>query len=317
MLTAKRSVMYRVAALVCTVTTCLAIVAAPSPASAANGCPDGQTRTYLGQGQYSSCVPVTVTQPGTPPSDGGNGEVVAPTCPLEDYDNSYDAGKPGRTPNYCIGTSVCYTVDVFPPWANPPGDKPKEDSVARMTFCFTLVDGAPSLRRVFWSDDEEPPTLLEQAQTAVGQINLATPTVNLNPATRTLVNLDTWIWLTGVERETTGSSAFGLVAIATLRTLSVNPGDGTGEFTCDQVATSAAEAQQSCHHTYRRSSRASSAAQVDGRPAYSLTANTVYGLRFEVNGRPVTIDGAPATLDGPPATAAVRVDEVQSIVTAG
>ncbi|MCL3818867.1 hypothetical protein [Aeromicrobium wangtongii] len=312
MLTATRSAVVALAVLACAAAIALVAVTS-SPAHAENGCPDGQTRTWLGGGQYSACVPIsgTTPSPGTPGNE--TGEPAQPLCNLEYNEGAYLGLSPDSSGNYCKGTRTCFNVAHFTPNEMPEGKKPNEDSEARIEYCFETPFTAV-VERIYWTDDEEePPSLLEQAQTAIGQIDLPTPTLAISPPTRTLVNLDTWFWLSGAQRVATGSSAFGLVAIATFSSLTVDPGDGSGEFHCDSLPTTAAEAQQSCHHEYRKASTSGSAT-ADGQPAYAASARSVYTLRFEVNGVPTPIPGAPTTLDGPSATAAVRVIEAQTLV---
>lgn len=252
--------------------------------------------------------------PGSPGSPGGSGgEPAEPTCDLSGRStvDSYD----NTSAPFCIGTDVCFNADHFVPLALPEGDKPNEDSEARVTLCYDGIFGPPSAVRIFWTGEEpEPPSLAEQAQTAIGQIDLGIPDVGISPQNRTLVNLDTWFWVDGVQAEAQGSSAFGLVAIALDPTLTVDPGDGSGVKTCPLV-TSADEARNSCTHTYRRASNRGSAS-VGGRPAYDVDVQVVYRLEFRLNGTLVDgINGAPPTLSAGAADAALRVDEIQSRVT--
>jgi hypothetical protein len=244
--------------------------------------------------------------PGTPGSTGGS-EESKPSCDLRDVDSGYD----NPSAPFCIGQDVCFNVDHFAPLVLPEGDKPNEDSTARVTLCYDGIMGPPAPRRIFWSDEEEPPSLIEQARSAIDALDFTTPTVGVSPAGRTLVNLDTWFWLDGLQAEVS-ATAFTVTARATVRSMTVDPGDGSGSFTCANVATTAAEAEKSCVHEYQRSSVRGSTT-VDGRRAFQATVRTVYDLTFTSGGNPVTIDGAPTTVEGPPATAAVRVDEVQTL----
>jgi len=292
--------------------TFVGVVAPASSASAGPpACPPPSVNEYLGNGAYSAChPPAGGNDPETPPAEGGgNG---TPTCNLNMSGGSLP-GKADRGPNFCIDTDTCFNTGQVVPMAPPVGEPPNEDSEARMTWCYTMFGTLENVR-TFWSDDEEPPTRLQQAQEAIGNIDLGTPALATSPTGRTLVNLDTWFWMDGARDNVTGSSAFGLVAIATFRSMSVNPGDTSGSFGCPLV-TSADEAEESCFHEYRRASNRGSAT-VGGRPAYQASVTAVYDLRFEVNGTSVSVPGAPATLDAAPADAAVRVDEVQSRVTA-
>ncbi|MFD1826515.1 MULTISPECIES: hypothetical protein [Mumia] len=251
--------------------------------------------------------------PGQPGDPGDGGTPAEPTCDVSGMSPDDWAGrKPSAV--YCVGANPCIDVVALPPVALPDGEKPNEESEARVQVC--LINGMHQWGAAYWSDDEpEVPSLLEQALEAVGNIDLATPVIQISPQNRTIVNLDTWFWATGQQQNQTGSSAFGLVAIATFEHLVVTTGDGT-TLTCEAASTRE-EAQTNCRHAYNRASVGGSES-VDGRPAYAVTAESVYSLSFEVNGTPVAnIEGAPATLTSPTATAALRVDEVQSVVTPG
>ncbi len=287
------------------------LVAGPATAASAGDDLD----CYTGGGTSYGCTdPGDEGQPGDPGDTGGTGggDPAAPTCDLQGSTGT-DWSDQNRGPNFCMGENVCFNTDLLDLSDPPAGDPPTGESKARVTWCYDGVMGPPNIVRIFWSDEEEPPSLLEQAREAIGNIDVGTAELQISPTGRTLVNLDTWYWLDGAEQEVTGSSAFGLVAIATFRSVSVDPGDGTGSFTCPLVTTAAA-AEKDCEHEYRRASTRGSTS-VDGRAAYAASATTVYDLRFEIDGAPVEFEGAPPTLEGPPAEAAVRVDEVQSRVT--
>ena len=288
------------------------LVATATAASAACEPPNGTFDPATGQ--YTCTIPGDPGEPGDPGTGGGGdgGEPAEPTCDLagrttvDSYDNT--------SAPFCIGTDVCFNADLFAPLDLPDGEKPNEDSEARVTMCYVGIVGPPAPREVFWTGDEpEPPSPLEQALTAIGQIDLGTPDVNISPQNRTLVNLDTWFWVEGVQAEAQGSSAFGLVALAINPRLSVDPGDGTGAMSCPLV-TSSSEAERSCAHTYRRASNRGTES-VGGRPAFAVNVEVVYDLEFRINGTLTTIPGAPATLPADAADAALRVDEIQSRVT--
>lgn len=263
--------------------------------------------SYNGNGSYSNGENQPPTQgtanPAAPVADGES----APECDLSSGGEAQAAGAPP----YCTNLNYCFEAAPGPNPRVPDGPKPSEDSVLRAIWCHD--DGTLTIDRIFWSEDAEPDEL-EQALEAIGQIDLTAATLETSPDGRTLVNLDTWYWLDGAQREATGSSALGLVAIATFRSMSVDPGDGTGAFSCSLV-TSAAAAKDSCTHSYRRSSIGGSASE-NGRPAFAASVTAVYDLSFEIDGVPVAqIDGAPDTLDSPALETAVRVDEIQSTVT--
>jgi hypothetical protein len=158
----------------------------------------------------------------------------------------------------------------------------------------------------------EPPPLVDQAREASGRIRMPAATLVFNPTARTLVNLDTWFWAQGLSgEELRGSSAFGLVAIATPDRLVITPGDGSAPLSCSWVTVKS----DSCAYAYRRSSVGGSARGPSGAPAYEASGRATWTLRFENNGAPVVVAGAPAVLTGPGMTAAVEVAEVQTIVT--
>lgn len=251
----------------------------------------------------------TCTIPGSGDDDDNGGEGGGdPLCDINKGPNPYADKNPSG--NFCMGTKTCVNIDLFAPLALPDGEPPNEDSKARVLMCYATFGGMDIIR-TFWTDDDEP-SLLEQAMTAVGNIDLGTGTIRISPNTRTLVNLDTWFWMTGRQQVVTGSSAFGLVAIATFRNMTVKTGDGSSK-NCGWTTTEAA-AKASCFYEYRHSSR-NGTESVGGRPAYRVEVTAVYDLTFEIAGRPTAIQGAPTTLDAPAASAALRVDEVQSRVT--
>lgn len=283
----------------------------PSPARADGPvCTPPAQATFQPDGSYTCTVPGGGGGPGTPGTpgggDGGGGGPATPTCQLyADY-------------TYCRGVYACKPLPWDPTrYDLPPGEPPTPGATPEVYVCDL---GGPDIQGpvapvVQWPGEApQPPSLAEQAQTAVGQIDLPLLTLRTSPAGRTVVNLPTWFWVegAGVGGPETGSSAFGLVAIATLQQLEVDPGDGRGWQTCPLVA-SAEDAEESCSFTYDRASWTGSASH-EGRPAHEAAVRSRWQLRFEVGGNPVTVPGAPTELTGPTATAVVRVDEVQSVV---
>lgn len=284
-------------------------LALPTTASADDPiCTPPAVAAFEADGSYTCTVPGGGGGSGTPggpggSDDGGSG-TAAPTCELyADY-------------TYCRGEFACKALPWDPDrYELPPGQPPTPGATPVVYVCDL---GGPDIQGpvapvVQWPGEEpQPPTLAEQAQTAIGQIDLAMPAVRTSPTGRTVVNLPTWFWVDGAAPQLTGSSAFGLVAIATAQDLRVDPGDGSGSFTCPWV-TSAEQAEASCTYSYPLPSYDGTATH-EGRPAHEVTVSTVFTLRFEVGGTPVEIPGAPTTLPGPASTAVVRVDEVQSVV---
>jgi hypothetical protein len=133
----------------------------------------------------------------------------------------------------------------------------------------------------------------------------------VNPTTRSLVTLPTWFWADGLTGGAlTGSSAFGLVAIATPDHLEVDPGDGSDTVSCPW----ATRRSDTCSVAYERSSAGRGTTTVAGHDAFAATAEPVWRVAFELNGTPVNIPGAPTELRGPATDAAVWVAESQALV---
>ncbi|MDO9457666.1 hypothetical protein [Nocardioides sp.] len=256
-------------------------------------------------GTYGCTVPGNPGNPGEPGEPGdGTGGTSQPSCQIY---GSY---------TYCLGNQPCRDVPWTPAMGQPPGPKPSPDSEPRARICGfpDPQTQGPIPYTIYWSGTEpEPPTLAEQAQTAIGEIDLALPPVLTSPPERTVVNFPTWFWMDGGSPELSGSSAFGLVAIATVARINVDPGDGSGGFTCPWVS-SEEEASSSCTYDYKRDSSRGTATQ-DGRPAYEVGVSADWTVRFELGGNVIDIPGAPTTLDGPTSTTVLRVDQVQSINT--
>lgn len=262
-------------------------------------------------GAFECITVVTDETPGPTAPGGGDSGPAEPTCNLAaaPAPSAHIAPHVLEGP-YCSGTRFCVTTELVIPFGHPEGDRPTEDSEARYRFCSS--GGNWSLESSWWTGEDEPPSLLERARSAIGRIDLATPTLNTSPSGRTLVGLDTWFWAAGASTTATGS-ALDLVATATFRSMSIDPGDGAGAITCPLTTTRAA-ARSDCRHTYRRASLGGSAT-VGGRPAHSASVRLVYDVNFTVGGNPITVPGAPTTMEAPAASAVIRVDEVQSIVT--
>jgi len=282
-LTATRPVHHLVVALL----TLIAVVALPAAASADPKC----RKVEIAPGKFIY-VCDEPEEPGTPGGPGPGGPTAPPPCDLE---APYD--------EFCEGTAAC--------WGNNPAKvenptelegvpKPSEDAYAAYKAC-RRADGS-FYSEWYWTTEPNPgPTPAEAAQQAFGELTTPAFTAAFNPDTRTLVNLETWWWAEGADaQEIVGTGALGVRAIGTPDRIEVDPGDGTGTFTCDFV-TSESDA---CSHVYRRASR----------PTYDARMRLVYSVRFERNGNPMDLPGLPTQLESPWQGTAVDVDEVQSIV---
>jgi hypothetical protein len=214
---------------------------------------------------------------------------------------------------FCMGSTPCYMIEGRVPYRAPAGRRPSPEHEWMIRIC----NGA-NLAQSFdpiWvgpGDEPQPPSLAEQAVTAFGNLNPGLGTLAVNPTTRSLVTLPTWFWADGLSgEELTGSSAFGLVAIATPDHLEVDPGDGSGLVTCPWTTTQT----EACSHGYERSSAGRGSTTVDGHDAYAASGVAVWDVVFELDGTPVNIPGAPTQLRSPqPMNTGVWVTEAQAIV---
>jgi hypothetical protein len=277
----------------------LVLAASNVTASAATG--TGCSYSRLDNGTYGCVIP---GQPASTPPPAATGGVNVPLCDL-----NTPTVEPGAR-LYCMGTTACYDSTSVA-FLNPPdaATQPTPDTKWHTRLCMTNGSWDSTAQ---WDGQAAEPTLAVQAIEAIGKISLPTPTLRFNPTNRTLVNLQTWFWAENLTPKVLqGSSAFGLIAYATPHGLEVNPGDGSGAFPCTWVTTRS----DSCAYPYRRSSLGGSALGLDGRPAYPATVTATWTLTFEVRGVPTLVPDAPLTLDTPVASAAVVVDEVQTIVT--
>lgn len=245
----------------------------------------------------------------TPGKAGGN---TSPSC---------DVGSmPPAT--FCWGSQPCYIEQSHLLYEQPTTPPPKPGAEWQVRACFGIdpnlygpfVNQGPTwFGTTSWVGQvNPPPPLVDQAREAFGLIELPTAALVFNPPGRTLVNVDTWFWAEGLSGgELRGTSAFGLVAVATPDRLEVTPGDGSATFSCEWVTTKS----DTCSYPYRHSSVGGSGLGPDGRPAYRASAKATWTLTFEVNGAPTPVPGAPTVLRGPSMTTAVVVDEVQTLVT--
>lgn len=273
-----------------------ALVATASSAQAA--CPgekpvlDRETRTL-----YYPCEREGSRNPGKRGNTGTNVSNNAPSCNL----------TPPAT--FCRGSASCYIKDSVVPFLPPKSEPPKPDAQWVVRICIN-TDGSGGGEAIWLTDDlpVEPP-LIVQAQEAVGQLQLPKLGMRRNPRGVSITNLETIFTPTGATDEPLrGSSAFGLVAIATFDTWTVKPGDGD-TVTCNPP--------RSCRHTYHRSSVGQDRHDDDGNPAYAVRSYGTWSIRYEQGGDPITIPGAQTTITGPVTTVPVAVAEVQSVVTGG
>jgi len=229
----------------------------------------------------------------------------------------------GASPaTFCWGSRPCYYKASVVPYKQPATPEPTPGADWHVRMCFMVdpdFNGQANNFLLGWygtavwvGQVNEPPPLVDQAREAFGQLDVPAATLVFNPPGRTLVNFDTWFWAQGLSgAELRGTSAFGLVAVATPNELVITPGDGSAPKSCAWVTVKS----DACAYAYRRSSAGGSARSPSGAPAYQASGVATWTVRFEQNGSPVPIAGAPTVLTESKLSAAVVVAEVQTIVT--
>ncbi|RLV56880.1 hypothetical protein D9V41_03665 [Aeromicrobium phragmitis] len=264
-----------------------------SAASASAECAEyGYVQTP--DGLVYTCI---VHEPGTGGPGGGNGgggPAPTPTCTFEGIWNQF-----------CRGEKACYMFDPAH-LQNPEaaGVGPKPEDANHLVYISCKAPGQEREDQYLWDselDEEQGPSLADRVFAAHGLLQLPGVDVNFNPPTRTLVNLDTWWWAEGLPAgEIVGPPAYGLRAIATPETMTVETGDGS-RLECRLVTSRSDE----CRSAYRRAGD------------YTATMTVEYSVRFEDGGNLVDVPDALSGLLTASAsgTATVPVREVQSLVT--
>jgi hypothetical protein len=289
----------------------IVVVAPSSPTVAAEICKGWFTNSE-GVLTYGT-VPCPSSTPGEDGDDGGGSGGGGPSCYLGraqafDYDVAF-----------CRGDLSCY--QYVPTLTYPePADWPAkpagtdENAIYSSEACFTQPPDESLVSYDYvWTVPDEP-TLEQQADEAYGNLRAPGFTLAFNPPTRAVVSLPTWFWADGAPAiPLRGSSAAGLVAVATPDHMEVDPGDGTGVQTCDFSV----EKSESCASTYNRSSVGQPHETSSGEPAYTARMRLVYRVAFELGGAPMTIPGAPETFTSTWQDTLVPVAEVESLVTRG
>lgn len=219
--------------------------------------------------------------------------------------------------SYCQGELSCYVYSP-PPSAPDEEDWPPrpptagEDDVYVNRACFTQPpeEALVSNEYLYLPLPEDVINWEQEAIQAFGQLVAPDFDLAFNPPQRSYVTLDTWYWADGAtDGEVEGTSAAGLVAIATPERLEVQPGDGSGTLTCPFAVVQS----DACTYVYSKAS-VDGTATVDGQPAYAGQARLVYTVRFEFNGELMEIDGAPLVFETPWEGTPIPVAEIQAIV---
>ncbi|WP_229787803.1 hypothetical protein [Actinokineospora fastidiosa] len=158
------------------------------------------------------------------------------------------------------------------------------------------------------------PSPAELAQMARKQLRLPSPTIAANPAGEQLVNLPTWMWLSGgwgPVSATASVPGVSVTAVATPTSVDWVMGDGS-TVTCTDAGTPYKAGNDpkapspDCGHVYRRSSA--------GQPgqAYPVTATVHWTVTWSGAGQGGTFPDMTTTSD-----AAFRVAESQALNNGG
>lgn len=211
---------------------------------------------------------------------------------------------------YCIGTSACWAnvPSALDPATWPEETRPSPDAI----YTFQSCDPDPGGTLTGWSWYVPPgPSLSELATVAYGELSAPAFSIGVSPVGRALVDVPTWFWAaTDHPGELRGTSAGGVVAVATPAALEVDRGDGSANQLC--AWSTAADA--TCSTTYARAS-VHGTGEVDGQPAYVVRMRLVYDVRFEYGGGVLSLPGLPDTFSSAWQQAAVPVAEIQTLVT--
>lgn len=164
---------------------------------------------------------------------------------------------------------------------------------------------------------------LALAQQAESSITLPGPTIRTNPASYSVVNFPTWLWVDPANWHPFAASATAgtvtATAVATPTSVTWSMGDG-GTVVCNGPGTPydttrpSSEQQTDCSYTYRQSSAGQPSS--DGDPnagAYPVTATIVWAVAWTVTGAP---GGGALPVLQTTSTTPVRVEQVESVDTA-
>jgi hypothetical protein len=166
----------------------------------------------------------------------------------------------------------------------------------------------------------DPQALAEQAAES---ITLPAPSISTNPASYSVVNLPTWLWVDPAAWHPlmASASAGGVTAtaVAAPSTVTWSMGDGgtvvcSGPGTPYNINQPADDQQTNCSYTYRQSSLGQPSS--DGDPndgAFEVAATITWSVAWTATGAPGggTLPGLKTS-----STVPVRVEQVESIDTA-
>lgn len=235
----------------------------------------------------NSCT-VGVTAPGTDPSSS--------TSPGESGGGTGCVGVDGKDypcydPEFGYWSGKCYwkLMDPQPEYTAGTWDgHPEGDGAIYFYTCPPFTPGGDGGEGMEWEATQPGApavTPVELAQRAYKMLVLPTPSLVLSPTGRQLVNLPTWLAVTGWTAQSATATVPGLSATATARptTVSWSLGDGA-TLSCDGPGTvftsgdDPSAASPTCGHTYRRSST--------GQPGavYTVTATVHWSVSWTSGG---------------------------------
>lgn len=272
------------------------LVAGSGPAAAAGGrvCYAQEVGGISGGVSYHVTCVTTASRPGDESGGGGGGSGPIPdTCGLAKWLKTAEAVG-DVMPAWCEGNSLCQLHD--PPTEADDGDltrygKLQPPAHVIEVFCAELDMGDAGGFTLAIGGVQTPRQLLARADDAYGNLRAPAADVHTSPESPAVIRLDTWFWLGAASfQELRGSSADGMVAIATPQNTTWDPGDGSGAITCAGAGTPNAGG---CTHTYAKASfPPRPTADAKGNPAYAATVTRTYTVRYEFFGQPVVVPGA-------------------------
>ena len=281
--------------------TAVSLVSTPPAAAEPEVC--GQIAVEAPDGSIHYVNRLCDETPGDPGSPGGDGPSPA-DCGLVPT----PAPPAGFGAYYCAGTQACAIKDNIVPLAPPTEPAPPgQEWVAQgCTTCTAGVCAPITTWNLILSGGAQPRPLIVQAMEAYGNLAPPAAAVQHSPNTDAVVGLDTWFWLDPATfTEEQGSSAEGLLAIATPDHTEWDPGAGSGTLTCagpGRPYAPGADSSDACTHTYTAMSA-----------GYQGQVTRHWTVRYENNGAPVEIPGAPAELTSPAEPFTLAVVETQVV----
>lgn len=290
----------------------------PAAAGVTRDCPSGTSPVSIGTG----VICVVVQDPGVPEQPGhagnpGQGGHQPVGCHRTD-----GTEVPCQTADgYWWSGSQCYAAPVDAPPGHPAWEGHTDGSVWACTRCPVAAGNATTCNvQLIWlppGAQPGPPTPAELAQTALGQLPLATADLHTAPSapSPTYVNVENWLWVPESQWSTLTKA---VTAGATTVTVTARPATvawtaGPEAITChgpgrewERGMTDAATS--TCTVTFDRSST--------GQPGgvFAVTAVIRYAVSWACTGTCPTASGDFGLVDAPAGTAQLRVLQRQTVV---